>query len=121
MAAGLVTGHTQAVEAAFVKVNASLESLCEKQAAEAAALTLDVANEPVPDVPGPPPSALLSSPVHQLQRLASTHARYLCNTLGAQPSAGPPTEQQDALEQISWQCTRFYCINGYASIVTGFT
>jgi transposase len=28
VAAGLVTGHTQAVDSAFVKANASLESLC---------------------------------------------------------------------------------------------
>jgi transposase len=30
VAAGLVTGHTQAVDSAFVKAIASLESLCEK-------------------------------------------------------------------------------------------
>jgi transposase len=30
VAAGLVTGHIQAVDSAFVKANASLESLCEK-------------------------------------------------------------------------------------------
>jgi transposase len=82
VAAGLVTGHTQAVDSAFVKANASLESLCEKQAAEAAAPTLHVAGEPVPDEPVPAPGAVISSPAHQLQRLASTHARYLRNTSG---------------------------------------
>lgn len=80
VAASLVTGHTQAVDSAFVKGNASLKSLCEKQAANAS--TLHVAGEPVPDVPLPAPAALLSSPAHQLQRFASTHTRYLRNTSG---------------------------------------
>ena len=34
VAAGLVMGPTQAVDSAFVKANASLERLCEKQPAE---------------------------------------------------------------------------------------
>jgi transposase len=34
VAAGLVMGHTQAVDSAFVKANASLERLCEKQPAD---------------------------------------------------------------------------------------
>ena len=34
VAAGLVTGHTQVVDSAFVKANASLEGLCEKLPAE---------------------------------------------------------------------------------------
>jgi transposase len=48
VAAELVTGHSQAVDSdsAPVKANASLESLCQKQAA---APTLHVASEPVPD------------------------------------------------------------------------
>ncbi|WP_460585108.1 hypothetical protein [Hymenobacter arcticus] len=33
-------------------------------------------------VPAPAPAALLSSPAHQLQRLAFTHARYLRHTSG---------------------------------------
>lgn len=36
VAAGLVAGHTQAVDSAPVKANASLESLCAKQAADVA-------------------------------------------------------------------------------------
>lgn len=82
VAAGLVTGHTQAVDSAFVKANASLESLCEKQAADVSAPTLHVAGEPVPEVPVFPRTAVISSPAHQLQRLASTHARYLRNDSG---------------------------------------
>jgi transposase len=46
VAAGLVTGYTQAVGSAFVKANASLESLCEKQSADA--LALHVADSPAP-------------------------------------------------------------------------
>jgi transposase len=82
VAAGLVTGHTQAVDSAFVKANASLESLCEKQAVEAALPTLHVADEPLLAMPAPAPAVPLSSPAHQLQRLASTHARYLRHTSG---------------------------------------
>lgn len=82
VAAGLVTGHTQAVDSAFVKANASLESLCEKQAADVSAPTLHVAGEPVPDGPVSPSTAVISSPAHQLQRLASTHARYLRHDSG---------------------------------------
>lgn len=82
VAAGLVTGHTQAVDSAFVKANASLESLCEKQAAEVAAPTLHMAGEPVPGKSVPAPAAVISSPAHQLQRLASTHAGILRHTSG---------------------------------------
>jgi transposase len=78
--AGLVTGYTQAMDAAFVKANALLESLCEKQAVEIP--LLPVAGEPVAHTPAAQQAALLSSPTHQLQPLASTHARYLRNTSG---------------------------------------
>ena len=81
VAAGLVTGHTQAVDSAFVKANASLESLCEKLPAEAPTPTLHVAGGPVPDVPAQP-AAIISSPAHQLQRVATTHARYRRNDSG---------------------------------------
>ncbi|TGE18995.1 IS1182 family transposase [Hymenobacter elongatus] len=77
VAAGLVTGHTQAVDSAFVKANASLEGLCEKLPAEASSPTLHVAGEPMPDVAATQPAAIISSPAHQLQRVATTHARYL--------------------------------------------
>lgn len=79
VAAGLITGHTQAVDSAPVKANASLESLCEKHSA---ASTLHVAGEPVSDVPAAQPAALLSSPAHELRRVATTHARYLRNDSG---------------------------------------
>lgn len=48
VAAGLVTGHTQAVDSAPVKANASLDRLCEKQSADAPAPVLHMAGEPVP-------------------------------------------------------------------------
>ena len=82
VAAGLVTGHTQAVDSAPVKANASLESLCEKRSADAPAPVLHVAGEPVPEVPAAQPAAMLSSPAHALQRVATTHARYRRNTSG---------------------------------------
>jgi transposase len=49
VAAGLVTGYTQAVDSAFVKANASLESLCEKQPADAPTPVLHVHGELGPD------------------------------------------------------------------------
>jgi transposase len=82
VAAELVTGHTQAVDSAFVKANASLESLGEKQAGEAPAPVMHVAGELVPDIPVAQAAALLSSPAHELRRVATTHARYLRNTSG---------------------------------------
>ena len=82
VAAGLVTGHTQAVDSAPVKANASLESLCEKQAADAPSPPLHVAGEPVPDVVAALPATRLSSPAHELRRVATTHARYLRHESG---------------------------------------
>ena len=82
VAAGLVTGHPQAVDSAPVKANASLESLCEKQPADAPSPTLHAAGAPVPDVPAAPPAALLHSPAHELRRVATTHARSLRNASG---------------------------------------
>jgi hypothetical protein len=78
VAAGLVTGQTQAVDSAFVKANASLESLCEKQLAAAAAPgpALHVARESVAATPLPPPETVVTSPAHHLRRVASAHARY---------------------------------------------
>lgn len=95
-AAVLVTGHTQAVDSAPVKANASLESLCEKRPAEAP--TLHLAGEPVPQMPVAPSAALLASPAHELRRVATTHARYLRGPLRAQSSLGPAAEQQSALQ-----------------------
>jgi transposase len=82
VAAGLVAGHTLAVDSAPVKANASLESLCEKQGAAAPSPLLHVADELVPDVVAAEPAALLSSPAHVLRRVATTHARYLRNDSG---------------------------------------
>ena len=82
VAVGLVTGHTQAVDSAFVKANASLERLCEKQPAEALAPVLQVAREPAAATPVAPPAALRASPEHQLRRVAAAHARYARNASG---------------------------------------
>jgi len=76
VAAGLVTGHTQAVDSAPVKANASLENLSEKQAIEATASTLHVAGESAPAVAAPAPAAQQASPAHHLRRVAAAHARY---------------------------------------------
>ncbi|RZJ57203.1 MAG: transposase, partial [Hymenobacter sp.] len=80
VAAGLVTGHTQAVDSAFVKANASLESLCEKPPADAPTPVLHVAGRPTQEVPDAP--ALRASPAHHLRRVAAAHARYARNDSG---------------------------------------
>jgi hypothetical protein len=82
VAAGLVTGHTQAVDSAFVKANASLESLCEKQPADVLAPVLQVASEFVVETPLAPPAALRVSLAHHLRRVAAAHARYLRHDSG---------------------------------------
>ncbi|HEX8658920.1 MAG TPA: IS1182 family transposase [Hymenobacter sp.] len=82
VAAGLVTGHTQAVDSAFVKANASLESLCEKQPADVPVPVPQVASEPVIEPPLSLPAALRASPEHHLRRVAAAHARYLRNDSG---------------------------------------
>jgi IS5 family transposase len=102
VAAGLVTGHTQAVDSAFVKANASLESLCEKQPADAPTPVLHVADRPAQDAPDAP--ALRASPAHHLQRVAAAHARYARHDSGpirARPTAGAATEQQNPLQSRS--------------------
>jgi hypothetical protein len=69
----LVTGHTQAVDSAFVKANASLESLCEKQPADASTPVLHVSGESAPDTAAQ--SAVpVSSPEHHLRQVATAHA-----------------------------------------------
>ncbi|MGI4832576.1 MAG: IS1182 family transposase [Janthinobacterium lividum] len=82
VAAGLVKGHTQAVDSAFVKANASLGSLCEKQPADVPAPVLQVASEVEAETPLAPPVALRASPAHHLRRVAAAHARYLRNDSG---------------------------------------
>ncbi|MGI4832456.1 MAG: transposase [Janthinobacterium lividum] len=73
VAQGLVAGDTQAIDSAPVKANASLNSLCEKQAAAPSVLT--VADQPVP-APTLPAAALLSAPAPQLRREAARKARH---------------------------------------------
>jgi transposase len=82
VAAGLVTGHTQAVDSAFVKANASLESLCEKQPADAPTPVLHVSGKLAPDTPAAQSAVPVSSPEHHLRRVATAHARYLRNDSG---------------------------------------
>ncbi len=81
VAAGLVTGHTQAVDSAFVKANASLESLCEKPPADVPTPVLQVASEVV-ERPVASPVAVRASPEHHLRRVAAAHARYGRNNSG---------------------------------------
>jgi transposase len=85
VAAGLVTGHTQAVDSAPVKANASLESLSAKPAAP----LLHVSGEPVSDTPAAPLAAHLASPAHQVRRVATQHARYRRNTSGPLGRSSP--------------------------------
>ena len=80
--AGLVTGHTQAIDSAPVKANASLESLCEKQPPQAPASVLHVTGEPVMGAPAAESASLRSSPEHHLRRVATAHARYARNSSG---------------------------------------
>lgn len=82
VAAGLVTGHTQAVDSAPVKANASLQSLREKQSMQAPASVLHVAEEPVVEPLAVQPATVPSSPEHHLRRVATAHARYARNTSG---------------------------------------
>jgi transposase len=87
VAAGLFTGHTQAVDSAFVKANASLESLCEKQPADVPAPVLQVASKV--ETPLAPPAALCASPEHHLRRVAAAHARYARHNSGPLGRARP--------------------------------
>ena len=68
VARGLVAGDTQAVDSAPVKANASLDSLCEKQAAGSGAPSLPPAGQAkVPPV--------ITAPPHQLRREAARQAK----------------------------------------------
>jgi transposase len=79
VAQGLVAGDTQAIDSAPVKANASLDSLCEKQAVAPPVLT--VAGQPA-QTPTLPAGALLSAPAHQLRREAARKAKH-----GPEPGA----------------------------------
>jgi hypothetical protein len=70
------------VDSAFVKANASLESLCEKQLADVPARVLQVASELEAETPLAPPAALRASPAHHLRRVAAAHTRYLRHDSG---------------------------------------
>jgi hypothetical protein len=73
VAQGLVAGDTQTIDSAPVKANASLDSLCEKQAVVPPVLT--VADQPA-QLPALPAAALLSAPTHQLRREAARKAKH---------------------------------------------
>ncbi|MGI4871803.1 MAG: transposase [Janthinobacterium lividum] len=92
VAAGLVTGQTQAVDSAPVKANASLDSLCEKQPAGVPAPTLHVAGEPAAVPPLAQPATLSASPPHHVRRVASAHARYRRNASGPLGSRRPQAQ-----------------------------
>ena len=89
VAAGLVTGHTQAVDSAPVKANASLESLCDKQDVAAATPVLHVSGDLVVDASPAAPAGAVDSPAHQLRRVATQHARYQRNTSGPLGRSNP--------------------------------
>ena len=72
MARGLVAGERQAVDLAPVKANASLDSLCEKQAQEGRAPYLSDAGPPRRATPAPP---LIPAPAHRLRREAARQAK----------------------------------------------
>lgn len=59
VAAGLVAGHTQAVDSALVKANTSLESLREKQPADVPTPVLHLTSEQVPSPQLSSPSNLI--------------------------------------------------------------
>jgi len=70
------------VDSAFVKANASLESLCEKQPAAAPTPVLHVSGERAPDTPAAQSAVPAPSPEHHLRRVSTAHARYLRNESG---------------------------------------
>jgi transposase len=72
VAQGLVAGDTQAVDSAPVKANASMHRLCDKQPREALVPSLHRAgDEPDGEVLALPTGAVLDSPPHLLQRVAT--------------------------------------------------
>jgi len=71
VAAGLVAGDTQAIDSAPVKANASLESVCEKQAVGAQVPYLAAAGPPSQTTAAP----LITAPAHHLRREAARQAK----------------------------------------------
>jgi transposase len=90
VAAGLVTGHTQTVDSAPVKANASLDSVREKLTGPLPVLLLSEADH-LPTPSSAPPAALRAAPAHQLRYEAARQAKRQQDTsrpLGAgNPSA----------------------------------
>ena len=72
----------QCVDSAFVKANASLESLCKKQPAEVPAPVLQGTSEVAEETPLAPSAALGASLEYHLRRVAAAHARYLRHDSG---------------------------------------
>jgi len=72
---GLVAGDTQVIDSAPVKANASLDSVCEKHAAEALPPRLTVAGQEPGATSAPPPASILSAPAHQLRYAAARKAK----------------------------------------------
>jgi transposase len=75
VAAGLVAGDTQTVDSAPVKANASLDSVCEKQAGPTPAPQLVVAGPSPAQPPVPPAAARRSAPAHQLRYEVARQAK----------------------------------------------
>jgi transposase len=75
VAAGLVAGDTQTVDSAPVKANASLDSVCEKQAGALPVPRLVVAGQPAAPTSAPAPTTVRSAPAHQLRYEASRQAK----------------------------------------------
>jgi transposase len=75
VAAGLVAGDTQTVDSAPVKANASLDSVCEKQAGALPVPKLVVAGQPAPPASAPVAAAVRSAPAHQLRYEAARQAK----------------------------------------------
>ena len=84
VAQGLVAGDTQTVDSAPVKANASLYSLCEKQALETFLPRMQLAAEAEPVAPSPPAVAVLNTPAHVLRRVAARQARHRTGHFGSE-------------------------------------
>ncbi|GGF28525.1 transposase [Hymenobacter cavernae] len=72
---GLVAGDTQVIDSAPVKANASLDRVCEKQAAPAHMPKLTVVGQPPEAASAPLPASILSAPAHQLRYEAARKAK----------------------------------------------
>jgi transposase len=76
---GMVSGHTQAVDSAPVKANASMESIELKkpfQSIKRHFELVDTENQP-PTVAIAPPTGLITAPQHQLSKVKNTRINYV--------------------------------------------